>query len=96
MFETVFDCGLFHTFDSDERVAYVASLASVISPGGHLYVLCFSDEGPGPCGPHPVSQDELRAAFGDGWRVVSVISDRIETRFAAEGVPAWLANIERL
>jgi 2-polyprenyl-3-methyl-5-hydroxy-6-metoxy-1,4-benzoquinol methylase len=28
-FETVLDCGLFHTFDSDERRDYVASLASV-------------------------------------------------------------------
>ena len=28
-FETVLDCGLFHTFDSDERPRYVASLASV-------------------------------------------------------------------
>src|SRR3954463_6025546 len=28
-FETVLDCGLFHTFDGDERPGYVASLASV-------------------------------------------------------------------
>ena len=29
VFETVLDCGLFHTFDDDERRAYVASRASV-------------------------------------------------------------------
>ena len=28
-FDTVLDCGLFHTFDGAERLAYVASLASV-------------------------------------------------------------------
>jgi ubiquinone/menaquinone biosynthesis C-methylase UbiE len=28
-FQTVLDCGLFHTFDVDERPRYVASLASV-------------------------------------------------------------------
>ncbi|MGH3541432.1 MAG: class I SAM-dependent methyltransferase, partial [Mycobacterium sp.] len=28
-FETVLDCGLFHTFDADERGGYVASLVSV-------------------------------------------------------------------
>jgi len=61
-FETVLDCGLFHTCDDDERPGYVASLASVTEQGGTLYVLCFSDAGPGT-GPHPVSQDELRAAF---------------------------------
>ena len=45
VFETVLDCGLFHTFDSDERRDYVESLASVTGRRGHLYVLCFSDVG---------------------------------------------------
>ena len=39
-FETVLDCGLFHTFDGDERPGYVASLASVTEHDGTLYVLC--------------------------------------------------------
>src|SRR5204862_3116425 len=59
-FDTVLDCGLFHTFDGDERPGYVASLASVTGPDATLYVLCFSDDGPGT-GPHPVSQEALRA-----------------------------------
>src|SRR3954451_5629047 len=33
-FETVLDCGLFHTCDGDERPGYVASLASVTGHGG--------------------------------------------------------------
>jgi SAM-dependent methyltransferase len=45
-FETVLDCGLFHTFDGDERAGYVASLAAVTEHDGTLYVLCFSDDGP--------------------------------------------------
>ena len=57
-FETVLDCGLFHTFDSDERDTYVASVASVTGHGGTLFVLCFSDQGPGT-GPHPVSAGDL-------------------------------------
>ena len=98
VFETVLDCGLFHTFDSDERRDYVASLASVTSGGGALYVLCFSDVGADTCGPHPISQEELRAAFkhSGGWSVASVNPDRIQTRFDAHGVPAWLARIERI
>jgi SAM-dependent methyltransferase len=96
VFETVLDCGLFHTFDADERRDYVASVASVTRRGGKLYVLCFSDVGPEP-GPHPISEEELRAAFepGTGWSVASISLDRCETRFAAQGVPAWLATIER-
>jgi SAM-dependent methyltransferase len=93
-FDTVLDCGLLHTFDGDERREYVAGLAAVTRRGGHVYVLCFSDIGPGT-GPHPVSERELREAFADGWDVASVTPDRIETRFAVEGVPAWLATIER-
>ena len=95
-FRTVLDCGLFHTFDRDERPGYVASLASVTEPGGTLYVLCFSDEGPGT-GPHPIRRDELSAAFdpGRGWNVLTVAADRIETRIHDGGAAAWLATIRR-
>jgi SAM-dependent methyltransferase len=44
-FETVLDCGLFHTFNGGERTRYVAGLASVTERDGTLYVLCFSDDG---------------------------------------------------
>jgi len=45
-------------------------------------VLCFSDDGP-DTGPHPVSQEEIRAAFhpNHGWNVASIEPDRIQTRF---------------
>jgi hypothetical protein len=88
---------LFHAFDRDERRDYVASLASVTRRGGNLYVLCFSDVGP-DTGPHPVSQEELRAAFkrSGGWSVASVSPDRIQTRFDAQAAPAWLAKFVRI
>jgi hypothetical protein len=76
----------------------VASLASVTEQGGTLYVLCFSDEGP-DAGPHPVSQDELRAAFspGSGWNVAAIQPDRVQTRYHDDnGAPAWLATITRI
>ena len=97
-FATVLDCGLFHAFDGDERPRYVASLASVTEHDGTLYVLCFRDDGPGT-GPHPVSQDELRAAFGpgSGWNVAAIRPDRVQTRYHDdEGAPAWLATIKRV
>ena len=97
-FETVLDCGLFHTFDSSERENYVASLASVTEPDGTLYVLCFSDIGP-DIGPHPVGRDELRAAFNPsrGWTVAAIAPDRVQTRYHGDdGAPAWLATIRRI
>lgn len=97
-FETVLDCGLFHTFDADERPGYVASLAAATEHAGTLYVLCFSDEGSDP-GPHPVGRDELAAAFtpGAGWVVADIAADRVHTRFHGDdGAPAWLATIQRI
>ena len=97
-FETVLDCGLFHSFDAAERPAYVASLAAVTEHNGTLYVLCFSDDGPGT-GPHPVTEEELRAAFGpgNGWSVAAVEPDRVRTRYHDEhGAPAWFATISRI
>ena len=88
------DCGLFHTFDVDERPAYVTSLAAVTERDATLYVLCFSDEGPDP-GPHPVSRDQLSSAFRDGWIVAAIEPDRIQTRYHDDGAPAWLATIKR-
>src|SRR5689334_3576669 len=38
-FDTVLDSGLFHSFDAEERVEYVRSLARVTRHGGTLYVL---------------------------------------------------------
>jgi SAM-dependent methyltransferase len=95
-FKTVLDCGLFHAFDGDERPRYAASLARVTEHDGTLYVLCFSD---GPdTGPHPISQEELRAAFnpGSGWNVATIEPDRIQTRFHDNGASAWLATIKRI
>ena len=96
-FETVLDCGLFHSFDSGEWPKYIASLASVTSRGGVLYVVCFSDAGR-DTGPHPVSQGELRTAFesSGGWRLASVSPARLETRIHAHGASAWLAKVERI
>ena len=96
-FETVLDCGLFHTFDVDERPGYVASLASVTEHEGTLYVLCFSDDGP-DTGPHPIRHEELRAAFNpsSGWNIAAIEPDRIQTRYQDKGAPAWLATIKRI
>ena len=97
LFGTVLDCGLFHTFDAGERAGYVASLASVTEHDGTVFVLCFSDDGP-DTGPHPVSQEELRAAFNpsNGWNVAAIEPDRIQTRYHADGAPGWFATIKRI
>jgi SAM-dependent methyltransferase len=97
-FDTVLDCGLFHTFNADEQREYVASVASVLRSGGTLQLLCLSDVGAN-VGPHPVSQETLSTAFNSdsGWNIAALEPERIQTRFHDEaGAPAWLATIKRI
>jgi len=97
-FDTVLDSGVFHVFSDEDRVRYVASLAAALRPGGHCYLMCFSDRQPGDAGPRQVSQDELRAAFGDGWAVTSIEAEAFEVNrsvFDFTSAQAWLAVIER-
>lgn len=97
-FDTVLDCALFHALDEEERREYVASLASVTRPGAMLYLLCFSDVARESTGPHPVGREELAAPFtpASGWSIASIGSERLFARFAPDGVPAWLAKVERI
>jgi SAM-dependent methyltransferase len=96
-FDTVLDCGLFHAFDGDERCEYVPSLASVTRRAAKLHLLCLSDVGD-RLGPHPVSEEELTAAFepSSGWRIASLSPERIRTRLDPPDWPAWLVAAKRV
>jgi SAM-dependent methyltransferase len=100
IFDTVIDSGVFHVFDDGDRARYVASLASVLEPGGHLYLVCFSEHQPGTFGPRRVRQEELRAAFRDGWEITQIVAETFEVNpgleSATTGVQAWLAAIRRV
>ena len=96
-FDTVIDSGVFHVFDDQDRARYVTSLGSVLRPDGCCYLMCFSDRKPGGYGPRRISQDELRAAFSDGWAVASIEADTFEVNpgMPAPTAQAWLAAIRR-
>jgi cyclopropane fatty-acyl-phospholipid synthase-like methyltransferase len=101
-FDSVIDCGLFHVFPDDERARYVTALASVIKPGGKLFLCCFSDKEPPGHGPRRVSQRELHDAFAHGWQIESIREARFETRTDLEGVQfseggprAWFCVIQK-
>ncbi|WP_458208780.1 class I SAM-dependent methyltransferase [Haladaptatus sp. NG-SE-30] len=102
-FGVTLDCGLFHVFDDEARRTYVASLGTVVTPGGHVVILCFSDREPGEWGPRRISEHELRTAFADGWTVEAIDPAQFEVNAGQEGiapsnsdsVEAWLAVIRR-
>jgi cyclopropane fatty-acyl-phospholipid synthase-like methyltransferase len=98
-FDTVIDSGLFHVFDDESRARYVTSLASALRPGGWLYLMCFSDRQPGTFGPRRVSEDELRAAFSDGWTIAAIQAGTFEINpgsFGTTTAQAWLATVSRV
>ncbi|MEI8380661.1 MAG: methyltransferase domain-containing protein [Planctomycetota bacterium] len=101
-FDNVIDSGLFHVFSDDDRRRYVEGLATVLKPNGRFFFLCFSDEEPGTEGPRRVSQNEIRAAFADGWTIESIEPSRYEVRpdpkdtsFKDGGPKAWFAGVKR-
>ena len=97
-FDTIIDSGVFHVFSDEDRARYVASLAAVLPSGGRCYLMCFSDRQPGEYGPRRVTQDELRAAFADGWTVDGIAADTFTVNPGAlpvTTVQAWLATLHR-
>jgi cyclopropane fatty-acyl-phospholipid synthase-like methyltransferase len=96
-FDTIIDSGVFHVFDDADRARYVASLASVLEPGGTCYLMCFSDRQPGDWGPRRVRRDELIDAFSDGWTIDSITADTFDVNpvMGTDTVQAWLAVLRR-
>jgi SAM-dependent methyltransferase len=102
-FDDVIDSGLFHVFSDEDRKTYVAGLATVLKPGGRVYLMCFSDEEPGSDGPRRVSQRDLQEAFAQRWQIESLERAQFATRpdltgftFSPGGPKAWFAVIRRL
>ncbi len=95
--DVIIDSGVFHVFSDEDRPRYVTSLASVLRPGGTVYLMCFSDRQPGDFGPRRVRQDELRASFSDGWTVESIAADTFDINPLGDTTvaQAWLAVLTR-
>ena len=102
VFDNVIDCGLFHVFNDADRNKYIEGLASVINPGGKLFLMCFSDEEPAGMGPRRISKSELQATFAKGWVVESINPTHFEVipefkeTFSEGGPKAWFVVVKRL
>jgi cyclopropane fatty-acyl-phospholipid synthase-like methyltransferase len=101
-FDNVIDSGLFHVFSDEDRRPYVEGLATVLEPGGRLFLMCFSDEEPGTQGPRRVSKQEVHDAFAQGWVIESIEPTKAEVRpdlkdltFSEGGPKAWFVVVRR-
>ncbi|WP_257298198.1 cyclopropane-fatty-acyl-phospholipid synthase family protein [Haloarchaeobius sp. FL176] len=92
-FDAVVDSGTFHVFAGAERERYVDALAGVVADGGRVFLLAFGADAPDDAGPTPVSHDDVRTAFAEGWRVREVRDAPFGTRHG--DVPGTYAVVER-
>jgi cyclopropane fatty-acyl-phospholipid synthase-like methyltransferase len=95
-FDTVLDCGLFHSLGDDARRGFVNELRASMPAGGHYCMLCFSDRQAGEWGPRRIRPEEIRGSFAGGWTVDSIQPARIDITIDPHQAEAWLAVITRL
>ena len=93
--ETVLDCALFHTFEDEERPAYVRGLEAVLAPGGRLHILSFSELETRQPGPRRLSRESIAGAFGKGWSLEEAVRCRYLDRVRPDGAHAWRVTFRR-
>jgi len=92
---TVLDCALFHTFSNEERREYIRGLEAVLSQGGRLHILSFSELETRQPGPRRLSLSEITGSFGKGWRVEDSVRCRYWDRVRPDGAHAWRVSFVR-
>ena len=95
-FDTVTDCGLFHTFSDEEREKFVGSLNSALETGGTYLMLCFSEKEPTDWGgPRRVTKEEIRSSFQKKWKINYIKEARFESSYHSDGGMAWLSSVTK-
>lgn len=95
-FNTVTDCGFFHTLDDDDRSIFLHSLSSVLLPGGTYFMLAMSEKEPTDWGgPRRISQKEIKEAFRDGWRINYIRDAKFRANLDKDTPLAWLSSITK-
>ena len=92
---TVLDCALFHTFSDEEREEYIRGLEAVLSLGGRLHILSFSELETRQPGPRRLSLSEITGSFKTGWRVEDSVRCRYWDRVRPDGAHAWRVSFVR-
>ncbi|WAC05317.1 MAG: class I SAM-dependent methyltransferase [Methanoregula sp.] len=94
-FDTVTDCGFFHTLSDEDRPVFARNLAAVLNSAGNYFMLCFSDREPAGYGPRRIKDKEIRDCFSGGWTIRYIRPAVFESRTRAEGSRAWLSSISK-
>ncbi len=71
-FRLVHDRGVFHVFGHEARPEYMRQVSRLVSPGGWLFLKCFSEKETREEGPYRFSPDQIRAYFDPAFEIVSI------------------------
>jgi SAM-dependent methyltransferase len=94
-FDTVLDCGFFHSLTDEQRTAWEALLRRLLVPGGGYVFLAFSDLVPGQWGPRRISEAEVRETFASGWEISELRIAELHASREPFVLPAWLGRVTR-
>jgi len=93
--ETVLDSAVFHIFSDVDQRTYVRGLETVLSPGGRLHLLSFSELEMREPGPRRLTLEQIRSPFGRGWEMEEAIRCRYEDLSRPDGAHAWRVTFRR-
>ncbi|MDD1653422.1 MAG: class I SAM-dependent methyltransferase [Methanomicrobiales archaeon] len=94
-FDAATDSGFFHTLSDTDRILYVNRLAAILNPGGHYFMLCFSDREPPGYGPRRIPEREIQETFRNGWTIRYIREAVFESNTRPEGSRAWFSSISK-
>lgn len=93
--ETILDSAVFHIFSDVDQLTYARGVAHVLSPGGRLHILSFSEREIREPGPRRLSLDQICRPFAEGWEMEEAVRCRFEDRTRADGAHAWRVTFRR-
>ena len=71
-FDYIFDRGCFHVLLPSDRKKYINKIQKILKKNGILFLKCFSYKEPRQEGPYKFSQNEIRAFFGESFKIRSI------------------------
>ncbi|GAA3555947.1 class I SAM-dependent methyltransferase [Amycolatopsis ultiminotia] len=88
-FDTALDSILYHCFETEEEQrSYAAAVHRALRPGGVLHLFAMSDKETNHIGPNPVSADNLRRTFAEGWRIRALTAEHYTSPVRADMLAA--------
>ena len=93
--ETVLDSAVFHIFSDADQKIYVRGLETVLSPGGRLHLISFSELETREPGPRRLTLEQIRRPFASGWEMEEAVRCRYEDLSRPDGAHAWRVTFRR-